>query len=181
MNKLLLLVTLMISGCPSCKKEVTDANGLPPATQTGANTFSCLINGKVYIPGNTSLFNAPIQSDYIHFGGGYHFRLVGTYGHSTSITSIGIFTESLNLVEGESIKLSSDSSNTSGIAYAHRTIGLIVYHTQLPRYSGSLLITHLDTINQIVSGTFWFNVITFDSSNDTITVTNGRFDVHYTR
>ena len=32
----------------SCKKEHEDT--LPPATQTGAGTFGCKINGKIFIP-----------------------------------------------------------------------------------------------------------------------------------
>ena len=32
----------------SCRKENTDEELLPPITQNGANTFGCLINGKIY-------------------------------------------------------------------------------------------------------------------------------------
>ena len=181
MNKLLLLVTLMISGCSSCKKEVTDANGLPPATQTGANTFGCLINGQVFIPGNAAPGETAVQANYQYVDGGYHFRLVGIKGHGTDVTEMGIGTDSLKLIQGDSIKFSSDSSNTIGLAYALYSKGLTSYHTKLPKYSGSLFITHLDSVNQIVSGTFWFNAITFDGSNDTVSATNGRFDVRYTR
>ena len=37
----------------ACKKDKTNEDPedqLPPATQTGTNTFGCLVNGKVYIP-----------------------------------------------------------------------------------------------------------------------------------
>ena len=54
MKKYLLIATaLAFTMC--CKK--TDTNSLdaelaklPPITQTGANTFGCLVNGKAYIP-----------------------------------------------------------------------------------------------------------------------------------
>jgi hypothetical protein len=43
---------LMASGC---KKNSNSNNSpvdqLPPATQTGANTFGCLINGQAFTPG----------------------------------------------------------------------------------------------------------------------------------
>ena len=43
------LLLFFISGC-SCKKLVTGSNGLPPATQTGANTFGFLLNGQPWVP-----------------------------------------------------------------------------------------------------------------------------------
>ncbi|MEO7801559.1 MAG: hypothetical protein ABIR81_06155 [Ginsengibacter sp.] len=45
----------------SCKKNntPTDEDQLPPATQTGANTFGCLINGKVWLPKGYSNTGTP--------------------------------------------------------------------------------------------------------------------------
>ena len=46
------LTLLMAAGC---KKETTLENELaklPPATQTGANTFGCLLNGKAWVAQN---------------------------------------------------------------------------------------------------------------------------------
>jgi hypothetical protein len=40
-----------------------------------------------------------------------------------------------------------------------------------------LTIIHLDTINQVVSGTFQFKAVS--KIGDTVKITNGRFDVHY--
>ena len=179
-HQLSLFIFLLLTGCSSCKKEVLDASGLPPATQTGANTFGCLINGKPFIPGNTPLFEPPVQANYQYLYGGYYFRLVGNYGKGTNNSGVGIFTDSLRLIQGDSIKFSSDSIKTVGLAYALYSKGLTDFRTKLPKYSGSLFITNLDTQNQIVSGTFWFNAITYDGS-DTVSVTDGRFDVRYTR
>ena len=41
---------LIVLCAASCKKDKQNQDQLPPATQTGANTFACLINGKVFIP-----------------------------------------------------------------------------------------------------------------------------------
>ncbi|MBS1947911.1 MAG: hypothetical protein JST47_09105 [Bacteroidetes bacterium] len=38
----------LVDGC-SCKKSVAEPQ-LPPITQTGANTFGCKVNGKVWVP-----------------------------------------------------------------------------------------------------------------------------------
>lgn len=44
---------------------------------------------------------------------------------------------------------------------------------------GELDLKKFDTVNQIASGTFWFTAV--NDKGDTVKVTNGRFDVHYTR
>ncbi len=44
----MLLVGSLTLISASCKKEKTGADGLPPATQTGANTFGCLVNGVLF-------------------------------------------------------------------------------------------------------------------------------------
>src|SRR5262245_19748152 len=46
MKKLLILCSI-IPLFVSCKKDVTE---LPPATQTGANTFGAMVDGKMWIP-----------------------------------------------------------------------------------------------------------------------------------
>jgi len=56
---------------------------------------------------------------------------------------------------------------------------ILSYRTDGSLYAGELWVKKLDTINQIVSGTFWFNAV--NSNNDTIKITEGRFDMRYTR
>ena len=46
-NKFLLAVFLVFIGCSS---DSNPEDGLPKETQTGANTFGCLIDGKLYKP-----------------------------------------------------------------------------------------------------------------------------------
>ena len=43
----------MFAGCSKCNKVIEPnggATGLPPATQVGAYTFGCMLNGQVWIP-----------------------------------------------------------------------------------------------------------------------------------
>ena len=52
LRKLLLYAALLtLTQCSQCKKnDPTPLAQLPPATQTGANTFGCLVNGQVWLP-----------------------------------------------------------------------------------------------------------------------------------
>ncbi len=66
MNKrppILLLAALL--GLSQCKKKDPDpVDQLPPATQTGANTFGCLVNGQAWTPnGNDSTSNYTVYYD----------------------------------------------------------------------------------------------------------------------
>ena len=54
---LLLLFIMMLAGCSTDSNSPED--GLPPETKTGANTFGCLIDGKILLPrnGNNNVVN----------------------------------------------------------------------------------------------------------------------------
>jgi hypothetical protein len=45
--KILFTAFISVLFLSSCKKEVTE---LPPATQTGANTFGAMVDGKIWVP-----------------------------------------------------------------------------------------------------------------------------------
>lgn len=45
---------------------------LPPATQTGANTFGCLVNGEPFVVINTSLLSAIYQNNILVLSGSTH-------------------------------------------------------------------------------------------------------------
>jgi len=53
------IILLVLSSIfATCKKNPTDSNGLPPATQEGKNTFGFLLNGQVWTPqGNNGTAN----------------------------------------------------------------------------------------------------------------------------
>jgi hypothetical protein len=63
-TKILLFIALtLVLGCCSDddSKSASEIDKLPPATQTGANTAGCLVNGKAflpkgYFPGGASLY-----------------------------------------------------------------------------------------------------------------------------
>ena len=65
----LLFVTFFLSCCNNDDdKPIAEIDKLPPATQTGANTFGCLLDGKAFLPGNypnaTNCFYQLVDGEY---------------------------------------------------------------------------------------------------------------------
>jgi len=177
-----LFILLLVSTCvcfSSCKKQpdtVAEIDKLPPATQTGANTMGALVNGQAFVSNN-------YQCNYIYTNGGYYLTITGTNDNNKDyIVDLMLSTTLLSVTEGQTLKL--EDYNTSGKANA--TYNLITNTSLLPEYqttsvvSGQMHINKFDQINQIISGTFFFNAIKL-STKDTVHVTDGRFDMRYTR
>ncbi|WP_426669156.1 DUF6252 family protein [Mucilaginibacter sp. McL0603] len=161
----------------SCKKQPVDQLSLlPPATQTGANTFGCLVNGFALIPHNRSLVTGPLLS--CGYGLSEHGYLFGITGggkvRSGNFAAVSIQTDSLKISEGETVPLT--KFYVPGYACGSYLENLPTHITN-DDARGQLMITHLDTIKQIVSGTFYFNAV--NTNGDTVKITNGRFDMHY--
>lgn len=154
---------------------------LPPATQTGARTFGCLINGQKFVPENKNLIQGPVlQCNYIYTGGGYHLTVAG--GSITSdgrLNGVIVGTDSLAIAQGGVYTFKTFASGNALASYTiYPQVGIIQYVTNTT-LSGQLNITKLDTVKQVVSGTFYFTAV--NDSNDTVKVTGGRFDMPYTR
>ena len=169
----------------SCKKHtvppVSQLSLLPPATQTGANTFGCLVNGKAFIPGGSLSLTPHTQCNYIYTAGGYYLTVSGNYkGSDGTITGIVFGTDSLAVDPGQLFLFNTNTPGNASafynLAYAH---GGITSYVTNSKVSGQLIITKFDQSNQIISGNFYFNAVDF--SGDTVKITDGRFDMLYTR
>ncbi|WP_157487179.1 hypothetical protein [Gelidibacter algens] len=69
---LLCLFVLTFTSCNNDDDAPTDPIGqLPPMTQTGENTFGCLINGEPLIVSNTIELTAIYQGGVLQLGGGF--------------------------------------------------------------------------------------------------------------
>ena len=176
----ILLILSLILLSSSCKKHavkpVDELSKLPAATQTGANTFGCLINGKAFVPQNRSILQGPsIQCNYIYTAGGYHF----TAAADNKNQGIIVGTDSLAIAEGQTLTF---KTFTPGNADASYTLYYIIGENQYVTnntVSGRLTITKLDPVKQIVSGTFYFDAV--NGNGETVKITNGRFDMLYTK
>lgn len=178
----ILSLTLVSS---SCKKHVIkpadQLSLLPPATQTGANTFGCLVNGAAFLPAGGD-FSGPIkQCSYIYTSGGFHFTVAASNKDNNNlIKSIIVGTDSLAIAEGKSFTFKTFISGNADASYLLVTgAGDVNQYITNNTVSGILLITKMDTLKQFVSGTFWFNAV--NGTGDVVKVTDGRFDMPYTR
>ena len=162
-----------------CHKDKTPAPdnpyGLPNATQEGKNTLGFLLNG---VPWTPKGFNGTANLS-IDFDPGFNDGTVGIAayritGEIDQAFGIGV-ADSLNAFSyPKTIKL----SNTSLGRVRFRKDLYTIFSTDATFVDGNLVITKLDRISRIISGTF--NAILFEQGQgDTIRITNGRFDMRY--
>ncbi len=154
---LLLAFSFLLFTGMQCKKtsDTTKKEVLPAETQTGKQTFGCLVNGQVWLPKGKSLqpgLTASIQFDILNLSASKGDEFIGIGIRNLNGTG------SYNLVDFDSLYAKGDS----------------VYN----RISGVVLITRYDTVNQILSGTFNFKA---SNDKDIINITEGRFDIVFTK
>jgi hypothetical protein len=177
-----LLATVLLGA--QCKKPKGEypIDLLPPETQTGANTFGCLVNGKAFVPRGPSL--SPILFCYYQYivdnsSNGYYLGLAAKDNKNPEdVISVGIYTDSLALSEGTHLLGDNKKGNYFGKFVQVNSQGSKILYTS-SRLPGSIVITKYDPVKHILSGRFSFTVIA--DSGDSIRVTDGRFDVRYTR
>ena len=146
----------------SCKKDGPEA-GLPAATQEGKNTFGCLVDGKPFGPmppaGINSSRREPLEASIYRTdllvsarGEGYvDFALRKAFRPGTY-----------------------PLGDTNANGYAAYRISAGDYYTDAV-HTGTLTLTRIDTVARIAAGTFQFTAL--DRNGQTVTVTEGRFDV----
>lgn len=176
MKKLILLFTILLtlSGCNSDDDNNTET--LPPATQTGAGTFACKINGQSFIDTSGGYFNCFYQFN----NGEYYFGIQGL-DEVGMVTSINLGTTEKTIMEGETLNL---IENISGNAWAGNRFLMDINSSEFSNtnqtHTGELTITKLDFTNNIVSGTFWFDVEN-PFTGEIVEIRDGRFDTLFTQ
>ena len=181
----MLCTLIMLCFCfASCKKTnapdtpKTELEKLPPITQTGANTFGCLVNGVAWLPNgskpqtggsNIQIYVDPTFQGGVFSVGGNKYKIPDSHISISSggCTNIGVY----NL-----------SSNLNAASYYQTKLGSFACElstTDIGCYKyGYFEITKYDLATGIFSGTFVFKLYNPQSlCGDTIRITNGRFDV----
>lgn len=159
---------LVLSCSDDNDKPKSELEKLPPATQTGEYTFGCLLDGKAFVPCCTG---NPLDAVYQYVNGGFYFALQGNKTIGNDYFSIAVCTDSLQIQEGQTYQL---KNAIPGNAYGRFfSTGIATFTSDIQ--NGELTITHLGP--QIVSGTFWFDVL--DSQDNLRQIREGRFDMEY--
>jgi hypothetical protein len=169
---LLLLVVTLSSG--ECKKLFTnlDADGLPPATQTGANTLGFLLNGQPWTPKGFAGLSGNLSLYYdVSFRGGV-FNIAAR--------------RTLSDTDKQGFVIASDSiQNEGGFILGQKNSIADFWNSNCSYYGsdvsvtieGICTITKLDKVNKIFSGTFELTLS--KQGCNTIRITKGRFDMRW--
>ncbi len=174
--------TLMVLGVitlftfSQCKKHKTEEPQLPPETTTGAMTFGCKVNGKVFVP-KDGRGKPGLYVQYVNLGagvgGGWYLNIPAVDWVPSSIPAVSITTDSLLVQEGQIYQFKSTKGNVKA-SYQIDSYYYLKTDTDL----GEIKITKFDAINRILSGTFFFSG-TDATTNQKVNITDGRFDIRY--
>lgn len=172
----------------ACSKSDDDSNlSLPPITQTGENTFGCLIDGQLLIPRDgEGSFNAHDAGMIFWGGNGYNEIDVHDFAseRTGSIVLHIMYLDSLGI--GEYIVNESNcyrgfnSPMTTNIFCRvwDPEDNIYKYYCSFEN-SGIITITRYDRENRIVSGTFSGKAVGDKDVSNTIEITKGRFDIKW--
>ena len=168
--------TLLTASCQKTETVLIELQKLPPITQTGANTFGCLVDGVAWLPnGSKPQTGGPNIQVYVDptFQGG-RFAITGhqyknfqsqvSFG-ATNCTNAGYFDLSLPI---NTLSYNRFLNNLNTCEFSSFDAG--TYRR------GFFNISRYDLTNGIFSGTFEFTIKS-QGCGDTIRITNGRFDV----
>lgn len=171
---LLLFALLSIGGCNNDDDNTPEIDKLPPATQTGAGTFGCLVNGEAFVETGT-YFNCYYQN----VDGEYYFALGAENDSHNIIRQIILGSNAAEIDSNHSYELGCFEIPHSHYGEVSFTNIMGDYFTCETDY-GYLEITKLDFTSHIVSGTFEFD-IEHPTTGEIIKIRDGRFDTLFTQ
>lgn len=179
---IIFVIYISTSSLKCIKERIEDK--LPEPTQEGRNTLGCYVNGTLFITGETLFGNVrPTSCTYYskdttnisagtliiqgigitrEISGNIFIQKTGVFapGTFTLITDTCQYPKRCDAAQYYSRRELSDSTS-NGVSYLST--------------DGQLIVSKLDTINKILSGTFRF--VAKDSTGKTRIITDGRFDL----
>jgi hypothetical protein len=168
------LFLLLISNT-RCKKSAPPPNILPPVTEEGKNTFGCKVNGEVWRPyANCGIFLgrcAELDFEVFHIDT-LHKLPISFYlktENNTDSSGFEMVTRGTNIMQTGNI--------IDSVELVFFKLGSQYYNHPPNHSSGIVNVTKLDTVNNIMAGTFSF--ILYNSNNDSVVVSDGRFDLTF--
>lgn len=177
-----LLLLLLLTAASGCKKEKTELEKLPAATQTGQGGAGFLLDGKAWLPEASSLIGTggAVSASWRRTAAGRSLR-VG-FSRDSDETSAGFFIPHIRqagtfqLDQSASITLG-DRNPAYGIYVMFKPVPDRLFLTG-PSATGTLVVTRFDTVARIVSGTFDLTVKE-ETGPETHQLTQGRFDLTF--
>lgn len=166
------LQLLILGGCGFL---ISDSEPeLPPVTTEGAGTFGCLVNDKLFLPDAPLGFGNGVFAELQAFPDTLGISIYAT-NSTTKQTLVMFFYGNPTLEVGKVYDLTRPKFSVNYIDYS----GDMSCRYQ-SIISGNVMLLKVDIANperMIVSGTFDFVESSMDCQ-DTITVTDGRFDIN---
>ena len=161
----------------SCNKTVSE---LPFPTETGANTFGCKVDGQFWVPAGFGITpTSPIlEARYLP---GWDI-IINARNFSSSPTESefeihlkSVKTAGVYLLNSNTAKYPSQTGNYG--YYVLRKITPLNEWITNTQFTGLVVVTKTDTLNNIFSGTFQFTATNLYNTPQPIIITEGRFDV----
>ncbi|MGE0076607.1 MAG: DUF6252 family protein [Bacteroidales bacterium] len=178
LNYLIIALCFLMINASSCFDK-DDEDKLPPETQTGNNTFGCLVNGKVWLPRGVP-FSSVGTVAWVNSS--YNYLSVGA--NQDNSQSIGFVLKDTEINSGMVYTLNSNVNSHADFESRCET-GAYCYYGSNSKNVGELTITKFDTINMIVSGLFSFKAYFTEAQasdcgcDSLFSITEGRFDLKY--
>lgn len=151
---------------------------LPPMTTTGENTIGCLVNGEPFT-------DSGLMNNFYQFVDGEFFLVINwEEGPNNNYKDGQLALSGIEVMENQMYILDKSSFidgdyTGSGATFTSNSEDIFGQYETNMNYTGQIKFTKFDNTNNIMSGTFEFEaqeIIT----GETISITNGRFDLTFT-
>ncbi|WP_207491681.1 hypothetical protein [Aridibaculum aurantiacum] len=185
MKNTLFLLPIFLFINISCKKECTDPLcQLPPATQTGANTMGCLVNGQPWLPDTRDNGGIPrLKPIYVSFWNTNTEFFFQFYLQKTPISQSIVFYiknfSGIGVYRMDSLTRLIGPPGSSGVLNNHFNFSenkLGLEYATGEKFHGVLKIQYYDATSKIIAGSFNFKAGNIQNPSDSVVVTHGRFD-----
>lgn len=161
----------------SCKKDIDE---LPAPTQTGANTFGAKVDGEFWVPQGFGIVPTAPLIEARYSGNNSVFINARNFASSPTETEFELYLQ--NVTGPGTILLNQNTSNypnhrASYGYFVRRRIRPLFEYITSAQHTGKVVVTHYDNEKGIIAGTFEFRAADKTEPSETVTVTEGRFDV----
>jgi hypothetical protein len=175
--KIIIIALIFVSCSNDDNKPSNPVDQLPPATQTGAQTIGCLVNGVPFT-------DSGVMNNFYQFINGEYFLVINWEMNTSEGFMFGqIDLSKIEINEGETYTLNIsdflEDDYVGGNGTYATNIGEQSQYETNETVTGHIHFTRFDTENFIMSGTFEFQAKEIQSGK-TINITDGRFDLNFT-